>query len=48
MLIVAKLERYDYAGATAIGVVMLVASFVLLLVINMLQWWSRRYATTGS
>ena len=40
LLIVTKLEQYDYAGATAIAVVMLVVSFVLLLVINGLQWWS--------
>lgn len=40
LLIVTKLEQYDYAGATAIAVVMLVASFVLLLIINFLQWWS--------
>jgi sulfate transport system permease protein len=45
LLIITKLEQYDYAGATAIAVVMLVASFVLLLAINVLQWWShRRYA----
>jgi sulfate/thiosulfate transport system permease protein len=43
LLIVVKLEQYDYAGATAIAVVMLVASFLLLLGINLLQWWSRRY-----
>ena len=41
LLIITKLEQYDYAGATAIAVVMLVASFVLLLAINLLQWWSR-------
>ena len=35
-----KLEQYDYAGATAIAVVMLLASFLLLLAINMLQWWA--------
>jgi sulfate transport system permease protein len=40
LLIVTKLEQYDYAGATAIAVVMLVVSFVLLLIINGLQWWS--------
>jgi sulfate transport system permease protein len=40
LLIVTKLEQYDYAGATAIAVVMLVVSFVLLLIINLLQWWS--------
>jgi sulfate ABC transporter, permease protein CysT len=42
LLIITKLEQYDYAGATAIAVAMLVISFVLLLVINLLQWWSRR------
>ncbi len=42
LLIVSKLEQYDYAGATAIAVVMLVAAFVLLLVINSLQAWARR------
>jgi len=41
LLIVIKLEQYDYAGATAIGTVMLLASFVLLLLINLLQHWSR-------
>jgi sulfate transport system permease protein len=40
LLIITKLEQYDYAGATAIAVVMLVISFVLLLIINGLQWWS--------
>lgn len=43
LLIITKLEQYDYRGATAIAVVMLVASFFLLLVINLLQKWSRRY-----
>ena len=43
LLIVTKLEQYDYAGATAIAVVMLVVSFVLLLVINALQWWSGKH-----
>ncbi|MCC8987947.1 MAG: sulfate ABC transporter permease subunit CysT [Candidatus Contendobacter sp.] len=42
LLIVTKLEQYDYRGATAIAVVMLVISFLLLLLINLLQWWSRR------
>ncbi len=42
LLIIAKLEQYDYAGATAIAVVMLVVSFMLLLVINGLQAWSLR------
>ena len=40
LLIMTKLEQYDYAGATALGVVMLVASFILALAINLLQWWS--------
>jgi sulfate transport system permease protein len=40
LMIIAKLEQYDYAGATSIAVVMLLASFVLLLAINALQWWS--------
>ncbi len=42
LLIVHKLEQYDYAGAAAVALVMLLASFVMLLVINLLQWWSRR------
>jgi sulfate transport system permease protein len=42
LLIMTKLDQFDYAGATAIGVVMLVMSFVLLFTINALQWWSRR------
>ena len=42
LLIVTRLEQFDYVGASAIAVVMLVASFVLLLVINLLQLWSRR------
>ncbi len=41
LLIITKLEQYDYAGATAIAVVMLVAAFVLLLAINGLQAWTR-------
>ncbi len=40
LLIITKLEQYDTAGATAIALVMLIASFVLLFAINMLQWWS--------
>ena len=43
LLILIRLEQFDYLGATAIGMVMLVASFVMLLVINLLQWWSRRH-----
>jgi sulfate/thiosulfate transport system permease protein len=42
LLIMTKLEQYDYAGAAAIAVVMLVVSFVLLLFINLIQWYSRR------
>jgi sulfate transport system permease protein len=47
LLIVTKLEQYDYAGAAAIAVVMLVASFVMLLVINLLQRWARRHEDRG-
>ncbi len=42
LLIMTKLEQFDYAGATALAVVMLAVSFLLLLAINLLQWWSRR------
>ena len=41
LIIITKLEQYDYTGATAIAVVMLVASFVMLLAINGLQAWTR-------
>lgn len=44
LFIITKLEQYDYAGATAIAVVMLVASFALLLTINLLQAWTRKRA----
>lgn len=44
LFIITKLEQYDYAGATAIAVVMLVFSFILLLTINLLQAWTRRRA----
>jgi sulfate transport system permease protein len=44
LLIITKLEQYDYAGATAVALVMLVASFALLLTINLLQWAARRRA----
>ena len=44
LLIITKLEQYDYAGATAIAMVMLVVSFGLLLTINLLQWAARRRA----
>ena len=42
LLIITKLEQYDYAGATAIATMMLAASFVLLFAINALQWWTAR------
>lgn len=43
LLIVTRLEEYNYAGAAMLGVAMLVASFSLLLLINLLQYWARRY-----
>lgn len=42
LLIVTQLEQYNYAGATAIAVVMLLVSFAMLLFINLVQAWSRR------
>lgn len=42
LLIVIKLEQYDYIGATAIALTMLVFSFLVLLVLNFIQWWSSR------
>lgn len=42
-LIMDKLEQFDYSGATALAVVMLVVSFCMLLLINWLQWWSMRH-----
>lgn len=44
LLIITKLEQYDYAGATAIATVMLLFSFLMLLTVNLLQKWSRRHA----
>ena len=44
LIIIGKLEQYDYAGATAVATVMLVISFILLLVINGLQTWQRRHS----
>lgn len=44
VLIYQRLEQYDYAGATVIGTVMLLVSLLMLLVINGLQQWGRRYA----
>jgi sulfate/thiosulfate transport system permease protein len=48
LLIVTKLEQYDYAGATAIAATMLVASFVILLGINTFQWWISRGYQRGA
>jgi sulfate transport system permease protein len=42
LLIVIKLEEFDYAGAAAIGVVMLATSFVMLLALNAIQSWAAR------
>jgi len=44
LIIITKLEQYDYVGATAVATVMLVVSFILLLLINALQAWTRRSA----
>ncbi|CAM8651556.1 CysU ABC-type sulfate transport system, permease component [Comamonadaceae bacterium] len=44
LIIISKLEQYDYAGATAVATVMLLASFVMLMVINSLQAWQRKRA----
>jgi sulfate/thiosulfate transport system permease protein len=43
LLIVIKLEQFDYAGATVLAAMMLAASFVLLFTINVLQTWTRRW-----
>ena len=48
LIIIGKLEQYDYAGATAVALVMLIISFVLLLVINALQGWQRRHTGASS
>ncbi len=40
LLIRTKLEQYDYAGGTAVAAIMLIISFVMLLVINLFQWWA--------
>ncbi len=47
LIIITKLEQYDYAGATAVAVVMLVISFTLLLLINALQWWTNHRLTAA-
>lgn len=44
VLVFQRLEQYDYTGATVIGAVLLIVSLILLLVINFLQQWGRRYA----
>lgn len=49
LMIISRLEEYDYAGATTIAVVMLILSFAILLLINLLQGWaSRRTGRTAS
>ena len=48
LLIITKLEQYDYAGATALAVVMLVVSFLMLLLINTLQWYLQRRTSRGA
>ncbi|HEY1611665.1 MAG TPA: sulfate ABC transporter permease subunit CysT, partial [Paraburkholderia sp.] len=48
LLIITKLEQYDYAGATALAVVMLGVSFVMLLLINTLQWYLQRRTSRGA
>jgi sulfate transport system permease protein len=45
LLIMTRLEQFDYAGATTIAVVMLAASFALLLTVNLLQWYGTRRGT---
>jgi len=42
LLIMTKLEQYDYTGASAIAAVMLIVSFIMLFFINILQWWQSR------
>lgn len=48
LIIITKLEQYDYSGATAVAAVMLVISFLLLFAINGLQWWSNRNRTAAN
>ena len=48
LMIITKLEQYDYAGATAVASVMLLFSFVLLLIINLLQGWMQNRYTKGA
>lgn len=42
LIIISKLEQYDYAGATSVATVMLLISFILILTINILQWWNNK------
>jgi sulfate transport system permease protein len=44
VLVFQRLEQYDYSGATVIGTVLLVISLLILLAINLLQAWGKRYA----
>ena len=44
LLITIELEQFDYASASAIAAVMLIVAFLMLLVINLIQAWSRRFA----
>lgn len=48
LIIITKLEQYDYAGATAVASVMLTVSFLLLLIINLLQAWARKRGSKNS
>jgi sulfate transport system permease protein len=48
LMIVSKLEEFDYTGATAIAVVTLLASFLILFVVNMVQWLSQRLLGTAA
>jgi len=47
VIIMQELDMFDYPKATALALVMLVVSFVLLLTINVLQWWTNRYNTAN-
>jgi len=47
LLIMSELDSFQYAKATALAVVMLVISFIMLLTINLLQWWSNRFNATA-
>ena len=47
VLIMQEVDMFEYGKATAIAVVMLVVSFLLLLAVNVLQWWSNRYNTNN-